>query len=442
MAGMAFLERLLAKVGYVKLSRYGLTLTPQDTVLSLQPPVNDEGNSARIVGWREDSAPGMAFTAESQIVQLPQGGPVPRRPGSPPPLPAKRALAAGTAPPPVGVAARGAGSVGAGSVGADAADDVADDEAEWGAALARARQIAEAAAAAHSSSAFSASSVANASERGAECAGEEDADEEEWEWQLALARAKAAAEEAELHAPRASMPSRAAVAARVSPNAPSAATAAKVAPSVAALKDIAPKPAGAPVIGVLGPAAPRAAKAPAPPTRRPGATTWTPPVPPSRQPAASKEPTLAPLRQSAVSKEPTLAPLPQPEPARPPQRQPGVSKPVQATKVVIPEGRARGVKAATNEPVVGASTLAVSRAPVPPAIIPRKVDVRPATSLPPEAPRRVARGTGPVEREDGTETAVSAALATEVGELTEVDRLPAPPTSPRPSPLPRLTARR
>ena len=47
----AMVDELLARAGYVRLSKYGLMLTPQGHIISLQPRLPDEGSSARIVGW-------------------------------------------------------------------------------------------------------------------------------------------------------------------------------------------------------------------------------------------------------------------------------------------------------------------------------------------------------------------------------------------------------
>jgi hypothetical protein len=82
---------------------------------------------------------------------------------------------------------------------------------------------------------------------------------------------------------------------------------------------------------------------------------------------------------------------------------------------------------------VGAVSLAVAPAltPPPPVMIARKSTAPlPVTPLPPPAPRRVARGTGPVDAEGDND-------------VTQVDRMAAPPArAAKPSPLPRLSARR
>ena len=97
---MAVIDQILARAGYVKLSDYGLALTPEGRIVSLNPPVPSDGFDQRIVGWRPFDPPMGA------------------------------APIAPIAPRPVAVAAR-----------ADDADD--DEEWEWQLALARAKAAAD-----------------------------------------------------------------------------------------------------------------------------------------------------------------------------------------------------------------------------------------------------------------------------------------------------------
>jgi len=54
---MPVIQHLLQRLGFVKLGRYGLVLTPEDRILSLHPKVLDDGAGGRIVGWQDgDSA--------------------------------------------------------------------------------------------------------------------------------------------------------------------------------------------------------------------------------------------------------------------------------------------------------------------------------------------------------------------------------------------------
>ncbi len=50
---MPAIDRLMKKLGYVKLSSYGLVLTPDGRVLSMRPAALDDGLGGRIVGWQE-----------------------------------------------------------------------------------------------------------------------------------------------------------------------------------------------------------------------------------------------------------------------------------------------------------------------------------------------------------------------------------------------------
>ncbi len=182
---MALVEDLLAKAGYVKLSSYGLALTPQGRILTLQPCVSDEGSSARVVGWREGHDPTGVFTfattfappapAPAPVMAPAVATPGPRTPASrragPPPLPGVRAVDA-------------------------------DDDALWSAALVRARQAADVASPplAHPKPMIAAAitrPVVAMAPSARNDDNDSDADEDEWEWQLALARAKVAAEATE-----------------------------------------------------------------------------------------------------------------------------------------------------------------------------------------------------------------------------------------------------
>lgn len=51
---MAVFRHLLQRLGFVKLERYGLVLTPEGRVLSTHSKVLDDGSGGRIVGWRDD----------------------------------------------------------------------------------------------------------------------------------------------------------------------------------------------------------------------------------------------------------------------------------------------------------------------------------------------------------------------------------------------------
>ena len=50
---MPAIDRLMKRLGYVKLSSFGLVLTPEGRVLSMRPAVLDDGLGGRIVGWED-----------------------------------------------------------------------------------------------------------------------------------------------------------------------------------------------------------------------------------------------------------------------------------------------------------------------------------------------------------------------------------------------------
>jgi hypothetical protein len=295
----ALVDEVLAKAGYVRLSKYGLMLTPQGHIISLQPRLPDEGSSARIVGWLEGCEPNGSFQLPDQFVNPPRAAapavasPVatPRPSALPPPPPA-----AATSAKPKAVARPLPGVIPMPS------DE--DEEALWAAAVERAKQAADTVAPPVAATAAPAPipvpppvparpapklalvsppsvkpSLADNLE--AEAADDED-DGDEWEWQLALARARAAAEEAE--AAKTAAP----------PLAPAPAPAPKPAPAPA---PVAAKPAAVHIppkadpVPTRQPAAAAPSSSPAPRAHRPSEqprpmrasnTGWKPPVPPTR----------------------------------------------------------------------------------------------------------------------------------------------------------------
>src|SRR5688500_14448610 len=50
---MPAIDNLLKRFGFVRLSRYGLVLTPEGRIMSLRPEVLDDGMGSRIVGWQD-----------------------------------------------------------------------------------------------------------------------------------------------------------------------------------------------------------------------------------------------------------------------------------------------------------------------------------------------------------------------------------------------------
>ncbi len=99
---MPAIDRLMKKLGYVKLSSYGLVLTPDGRVLSMRPAMLDDGLGHRIVGWQEGDLAAMELekweparpapkTAVATRVAIPRHSGVASIPVVPaiPPIPAK-----------------------------------------------------------------------------------------------------------------------------------------------------------------------------------------------------------------------------------------------------------------------------------------------------------------------------------------------------------------
>src|SRR6185312_4149149 len=72
---MGAIHNLLARMGYVKLDRYGLLLTSEGRILSSRPAVLDDGLGGRIVGWEEGDLAAMEL--ERWAPMLPAGKPDP-----------------------------------------------------------------------------------------------------------------------------------------------------------------------------------------------------------------------------------------------------------------------------------------------------------------------------------------------------------------------------
>ena len=120
----------MRRLGFAKLSDYGLVLTPDDRIQSVRPTVLTDGLGSRIVGWRD----GDLAAAELQPWAPPQAvPPSPHVNISPPPPPRRSAQHQTVQPPPVLVAAP------APRVAREPI--VEEDDWEWTIALARARAI-------------------------------------------------------------------------------------------------------------------------------------------------------------------------------------------------------------------------------------------------------------------------------------------------------------
>lgn len=162
-ARMGAIQNLLGKLGYAKLDRYGLLLTPDGRVLTQRPHILDDGLGGRIVGWEDGDLAAMELepweparpakkraTARRVAVAMAPTIPAPVRP--PVPLAANAVapaapVAAAPAPvAPVAAVAAPAPVVVAPPTPApevEAADEPEEDDWEWVVAIARARAAAE-----------------------------------------------------------------------------------------------------------------------------------------------------------------------------------------------------------------------------------------------------------------------------------------------------------
>jgi hypothetical protein len=124
---MPAIDSLLKRFGFVKLSRYGLVLTPEGRIMSLRPAVLDDGLGARIVGWPDGDLAAMELQKWEPARPAPAAAVATRLAVAPRPMPMpKPAVVIAPAAPVVAMAA-----------------GVDEDDWEWEIALARARVAAE-----------------------------------------------------------------------------------------------------------------------------------------------------------------------------------------------------------------------------------------------------------------------------------------------------------
>ncbi|HEX4449923.1 MAG TPA: hypothetical protein VH143_03580 [Kofleriaceae bacterium] len=129
------ISRLLARLGFVRIGRFGLVLTPDDRILSTRPAVLDDGLGGKIVGWDEGDLAAM---------ELEHWQPMGARPAMPAKIIALPAMAA--LPPPIPRSAKVTASVpitSPAAVQVAPAEPTEDDEWEWEIAVAKARATAD-----------------------------------------------------------------------------------------------------------------------------------------------------------------------------------------------------------------------------------------------------------------------------------------------------------
>jgi hypothetical protein len=148
---MPAIENLLKRWGFVRLSRYGLVLTPEGRIMSLRPAVLDDGMGGRIVGWRDRDLAAAELSRWEPARPAPQkavASTVATHVRVSPPIAARTiAPLAPPAPAPV-IPAPAAAAAGNLAIYVAPAEEPEEDEWEWEIALARARVAAEEVAAA------------------------------------------------------------------------------------------------------------------------------------------------------------------------------------------------------------------------------------------------------------------------------------------------------
>lgn len=137
---MPAIQTLMKRLGFVKLSQYGLVLTPEGRIMSLRPAILDDGLGGKIVGWPDNDLAAMELQQWEPARPAAREAVATRVAVPPPPLPLPRPAPAPVAPAPVVVAPAVAQP-----------EQTDEDEWEWEIALARARVAAEEAEAAAAS---------------------------------------------------------------------------------------------------------------------------------------------------------------------------------------------------------------------------------------------------------------------------------------------------
>ena len=134
------IDNLMKRWGFVKLSSYGLVLTPEGRIISLRPAVLDDGMSGRIVGWQDDDLAAIELSKWEPARPAQPRAVATRVAATPPPF-LHRPAPAHMEPIPVVVPAPVAPIVVHARVAH--ASEVDEDEWEWVIAIARARATAD-----------------------------------------------------------------------------------------------------------------------------------------------------------------------------------------------------------------------------------------------------------------------------------------------------------
>ncbi len=136
MSGNDKLSVMMRRLGFVKLSQYGLVLTPDDRIESVRPNVLTDALGSRIVGWKDDDLAAL----ELERWAPPQAAPTKAAPplGPPPVPPRSSAQHAAVQAPPVSAFPVASKPVAPAIVAREPI--VEEDDWEWTIALARARE--------------------------------------------------------------------------------------------------------------------------------------------------------------------------------------------------------------------------------------------------------------------------------------------------------------
>ena len=141
---MAAFEHLLRRLGFVKLDRFGLELTPDGRILTTRPAVLDDGAGGRIVGWEDRDLAAAELPSWQPVQNLARRAPAQRfiAPSAPPSAPVRtRTIAIPPAIPAASKAKPIAVPPSAAVIPTVVAGEpvVDEDDWEWTIALARAR---------------------------------------------------------------------------------------------------------------------------------------------------------------------------------------------------------------------------------------------------------------------------------------------------------------
>lgn len=146
---MPVIQNLMKRMGFVKLSRFGLVLTPDGRILSMRPSVLDDGIGGRIVGWEDGDLaaaelqkwePARPAPAQAVAPRLAMPPPLPVRTTQPAPVVAKPAP---TPAPPVVIVPVAPPVVKPAPASVAPEPVEVEDDWEWTIAIARARAAAE-----------------------------------------------------------------------------------------------------------------------------------------------------------------------------------------------------------------------------------------------------------------------------------------------------------